>query len=71
MRMSKLPQLVITLLILPLATPSLYSPKDQVTYCIYVVNMDKSIFIRPISGGGPQCRQLPLNIGGQASCLDG
>ena len=35
MRMSNLPHLVITLLILPLATPSLYSSKDQVEFCYF------------------------------------
>ena len=34
LRMSNLPRLVVTLLILPLATPSLYSSKDQVGDCI-------------------------------------
>ena len=34
-------------------------------------SFDTFTFIRPIPGGDPQCRQLPLHIGGSAACLDG
>ena len=67
MKMFNLPHLVVTILVFPLATPSLYSSKDQVHPWL-IISWGWPVWI---PGGDPECWQFPSHPGGAAPCLDG